>query len=177
MNLLLLYLWQSPIIRLTLFWLALGAIGMSLFSWKVMQMRSELSQTLWESQSYIERIQEWNTSRSQKEEQITLQLERIERFRPNVPDLLTFVEKVEEIAAKRRVAMNLTTVQTADPSNNNVKSVTYMATITSALSTVQEVLKDLESLPFAITIDSLDISENQETFLMTIIFTLHTKFS
>ncbi|MDP3975632.1 MAG: hypothetical protein Q8P95_01825 [bacterium] len=177
MRLLLSYLWQSPLVRLTIFWFVLAMVGISLFSWKISGMRAELAHTNQKIEGTIKALQQIDKEVETEQTELNKVLEEIERFRPTVPDLLPFVTTVEELAESRKISMKLATIQTGQERDNQIQEkVTYRLEISASLDTVQSFLQAFENLPYAITIDSLDVRQTDIAALI-LTFILHTKFS
>jgi hypothetical protein len=172
------YLWQSPLIRLTVLWTVLALVGISLFSFKLYGMRAQLSSKLQDSQSNIQAIQQLNQEKIQDNEEISSILLEIEGFRPNVPDLLKFVQTIEQLAESRKISMSLNSLKTEKAPHLEEQSVSYHLTTNSSLDDIQSLLKEFESLPFAIQITNISTTQTPERQTeLEIIFTLHTKFS
>lgn len=173
------YLWHSPLIRLATIWFVIGIIGIAVFIWRLTGMREELSITNQKLQSYIMATQQLQEERAaQKKTQIDEILEEIEQFRPTVEELLNFVKKVEELAEKRNLTLAFHTVNTTKVVKKEENFVSYKLELTATLEEIEDFLKEFESLPYAIDIQSIDVSQDaDQQYLLRLTFILHTKLT
>ena len=173
------YLWRSPLIRLATIWFIIGVLGISVFSYRLIGMRKDLADTNEKLKVYIEAIQRFEEKKPEKKNEIDKILEDIERYRPSVKELLTFVNTVEDLANKYKVYLFF---HTATAGVTKVKPgedfVTYKLGFTASYDQIESFLKDFEKLPYAITLQSIDISENKDlSYVLRVIFILYTKLA
>lgn len=191
MRLFLAYLWRSPLIRMTTVWFLLAIIGVSLFSFKLLDMRSQLVSASHETQGYIKALQKTEAGQTaQINREIQEIIEEVEKFRPTVSELLDFVKQIEDIANEKQINLQLRTLEKSPSQPEN--TVRYKLSFSASLKIIENFINSFEKLPYATKIDSIDIKQtettetetteaeaetNTEEFILTLIFTLFTKFS
>lgn len=173
------YLFKSPLIRMTTFWFVISLIGIGLFSWKLTGMRQDLLDRNAQIQSTIRAVHLIEKQAEQKnQEELDTILEKIEKYRPSVPELLGFIETVEAIAANRNLDLELFTINTGDKKAAEEGLVSYKLTLESSLSDVKGFIRDFEKSHYAIRIENIDMKKTEsESFQLTLIFILYTQLS
>lgn len=173
------YLWRSPLIRLAMIWFVIGMIGISVFSYRLIGMRAELSQTNEKLGAYIEAIQDLETHQGDKKTEMDKILEEIQQYRPTVGELLTFVRTVEDLAAKYKVYLFFHTVSSGvSKAKQNEDFVSYKLGFSSSYDQIENFLKEFENLPYAMSIQSIDVSKKDANqYVLRLIFILYTKLS
>jgi len=175
------YLWRSPLIRLAFIWFIIGIIGIGVFSYRLVHMREELNQVNEKLQAYIDAIQDLEESsvNTVKKTEMDKILEEIDNFRPTVQELLTFVNTVEQLAMKYKVYLFFHTVNSGvSRAAQNEDFVSYKLGFTSTYDQIENFLKEFEDLPYAISIQSIDISQQDfGQYVLRVIFILYTKLA
>ncbi|MDP2691443.1 MAG: type 4a pilus biogenesis protein PilO [bacterium] len=171
------YLFRSPIIRLTAFWFLVGVVGVSLFCWKVKDMRQDLVETNTKINSYITAMIKLEQQQEEEKQQLESIIETIGRYRPSVPELLDFIKDIETLARGRSLDLQLSSIKTG---NSNVEEdkgiISYKLSLTADLDNVKGFLKDFEKSDYAIHIQSIDISKTEEqNFELNVTFILYTQ--
>lgn len=170
------YLWQSPLVRLTMFWFLLAIVGVSLFSWKLLGMRKELLETLQKTDAYIQALHSIEKGKGEEKSEITTIFETIEKFRPSVPELLDFVRTVEQTAETRKIELTLTSLLPSQGTLVDQDKVSYRLKAKSSLESLSIFIKDFEKLPYAIQIESFSLREGEEaSFELDLTFILFTQ--
>lgn len=171
------YLWRSPLIRLAMIWFVIGILGISVFIYRLIGMRGELNETNEKLTVYIGAIQELDLHQNEKDTEMDKILKQIDQFRPTVEELLTFVRTVEDLASKYKVYLFFHTVNSGvSKAKQNADFVSYKLGFTSTYDQIENFLKDFEELPYAMSIQSLDISKEEfDQYVLRVIFILYTK--
>lgn len=171
------YLWRSPLIRLAMIWFVIGILGISAFSYRLVGMRAELSETNEKLTVYIGAIQDLDLNRDEKDLEMDKILEQIQQYRPTVEELLTFVRTVEDLASKYKVYLFFHTVSSGvSKAKQNEDFVSYKLGFTSSYDQIENFLKEFEELPYAMSIQSVDISKEEfDQYVLRVIFILYTK--
>lgn len=176
------YLLRSSLIRITVVWLFISMIGISLFSYKLIGMRSDLYTANLNVQSFIGAIQKIDAQNVGDRARLDDIIDEIDKFRPSVPDLLVFINDIEGLAIKRGLDMEFNTIKTSiKEANDDDSIISYKISITSELDAVMGFLKDFENSNYAINIKSIDMKEIFDEdgisggFKLDIIFILHSR--
>jgi len=172
------YLMQNPLIRLTTFWLVMGCLGISVFSWKMMGMRVELLELNQDIQSSVMALQQIDRNREvRNQEELEKIIQEIEKYRPAVPELLGFVENVEDLIRQLTLDFELNSLKTQEQMVGDQREfVTYRIEARADLDALRKLLHDFESSPYATEIRSLQVKENLEgSFDLDLTFILYTR--
>jgi len=172
-------LWKSPLIRLASIWFVIAILGIGVFGWKLSELRSDLFTSENKVQSYISALQQVETPPSDPESDLERIIDEIEKYRPSVEQLLGFLEKVEDLADQHEIFLYLHTLNDngGDP-NKEKGDIRYKAGFRSSAEKIQSFISDFEKLSYATSIESIDITrEEQDSFVLRLIFTLHTKLT
>jgi len=178
MKMFLTYLLQSPLIRLTASWMIIAVAGISVFSWRIGDMRSELINTNQNIQASILAIHELDRSRESKDlRELESIIDEIEKYRPTVPDLLPYLQSIEMIAEKQGLDLELHTIKTdAKTKEKYPSAVGYKLSMTSSIPEIKKFLKSFEKNPYATEVQKLDIKKNEfSNFDLELLFILHTR--
>lgn len=172
------YLWRSPLIRLAIIWFVVALAGITVFSWRLTDMRQELIVTNTQLQANIAAIQQIDLGKEkERKNEIDSILEDIERYRPSVEELLNFVKAVETLASQNKVYLFFHTIKTQVAiAKKNENFVTYKAGFTGNFEQVQNFLDGFEKLPYATDIASIDINlDDSGSYILRLVFILYTK--
>lgn len=174
------YLMQNPLIRMTMFWLVVGILGISVFGWRVGTMRAELNEFNTGIQGYIIALNKIDENKAQeKQDQLKNIISEIEKYRPSVPELLGFVENVEDIIQQKTQDYTLSSIKTEESSNGNQKQiVNYRIEARAGLNELRELINNFENSPYATEIKTIQMQKNEDgAYDLTLDFILYTKLS